>query len=144
MHPLGSTRCERLFDAFSSREPVLTSLENALMAFHRRRAVGVKGLDRLQPPRLTLLALFLGPDDRLPVRRQNQPRPGVSDLDPVAAGFIDIKEKGLLDGVLVRASLDVDAVLQEDIRGTQDVFAAVERVGEMVETAWCAGMIPRI
>src|SRR3984885_9988588 len=164
MHPLGSTRCERLFDAFSSREPVPTrlrqgfaeplahsapealakaaSLENALMAFHRRRAVGVKGLDRLQPPRLPLLALLLGPDDRLPVRRQDQPRPGIGDLDPVAAGLINIEEKSLLDGVLVRTSLDVDPVLQEDIRGTQDVFAAVERVGEMMEAAGRAGMIP--
>src|ERR1700688_3236144 len=79
--PLRSTRCERS------------------MPLHRRSTVGVKGLDRLQPPRLTFLALFLGPDDRLPVRRQNQPCAGVGDLDPVAAGFINVEEKSLLDGV---------------------------------------------
>src|SRR5580704_15045623 len=36
-------------------------------AGNRRCAVGVEGLDRLQPPGLALLALLLGPDDRLPV-----------------------------------------------------------------------------
>src|SRR5690349_3732747 len=33
----------------------------------RRRAVGVEALDRPQAPGLALLALLLGPDDRLPV-----------------------------------------------------------------------------
>src|SRR6202161_4519967 len=114
------------------------------MTLNRRGTVGMEGLDGFQPPRLPLLALLLGPDDRLPVGRQNQPRSGIGDLDPVTAGFIDIEEKSLLDGVLVRAGLDVDPVLQENIRGTQDVFAAVERIGEMVETAGWAGMVPRI
>src|SRR6202522_3958134 len=73
--PLRSTRCERS------------------MTLHRRRAVGMEGLNRFQPPRLSFLAVFLGPDNRLPVRRQNQPRPGIGDLDPVAAGLINIEEK---------------------------------------------------
>src|SRR6202790_4508913 len=71
-----------------------------------RCAMGVKGLDRLQPPRLSLLAFLFGPDDRLPVRRQNEPGAGVGDFDAVAAGLVDIEEEGLLDRVLVRAGLD--------------------------------------
>src|SRR6185369_17910288 len=77
---------------------------------HRRRSMGVERLDRLQPPGLAFLALFLGPDDRLPVGREDQASAGVSNFDAVAAGLIDVKEKGLLDRVLVRAGLDVDAV----------------------------------
>src|SRR5882672_9243654 len=93
---------------------------------HRRRAVGMKRLDRLQPPRLALPALLLGPDDRLPVRRENETGAGVGDLDPVATGFVHIEEERLLNGVLVRAGLDVDAVFQENVGGAQDVLAAVE------------------
>jgi hypothetical protein len=47
--------------------------------------VSTKGLDGLQSPSLPLLALLLDLDDRLPVRRQDQPRARVGDLDPVAA-----------------------------------------------------------
>src|SRR5690349_22103132 len=106
--------------------------------------MGVKRLDRFQAPRLSLLALLFGPDDRLPVRRQNETGPGIGDLDPVAARFVYIEKKGLLDGVLVRAGFDEDAVLQKDIGGTQHVFAAVERIGDVMETARRAGMILRI
>jgi len=84
---------------------------------HRRRAVGMERLDRLQPPRLALLALFLGPDDRLPVGRENEAGAGVGDLDAVAAGLVDVEEERLLDRVLVRAGLDVDAVFEKDIGG---------------------------
>ena len=77
--------------------------------------MGMKRLDGLQPPRLALLAFLLGPHDRLPVRGENEPGAGVGDLDPVAARLVDVKEKCLLDGVLVRAGLDVDAVLKEDV-----------------------------
>src|SRR5882724_8084623 len=90
---------------------------------HRPCPMRVKRLDRLQPPGLALLAFFLGPDDRLPVRRQNETRPGVGDFDAVAAGLPDIEEEGLLDRVLVRASLDVNAVLEKDIGGAQDFLA---------------------
>src|ERR1700689_4898611 len=114
------------------------------MTLNRRGTVGMEGLDGFQTPRLPLLALLLGPDDRLPVRRQNQPRTGIGDLDPVTAGLVNIKKKCLLDRVLVRTGLDVDGVLQKDIGGTQDVFAAVERIGEMVEAAGRSGMIARI
>src|ERR1700753_1789118 len=67
------------------------------LARTRRRPVGVKRLDRLQAPGLALLALLLGPDDRLPVGRQDQPRAGVGDLDAVAAGLVDIEEESLVD-----------------------------------------------
>src|SRR3954466_10436962 len=52
---------------------------------HRWRAVGMKRLDRLQPPGLAFLALFLRPDDRLPVGREDEAGAGVGDLDAVAA-----------------------------------------------------------
>src|SRR5690348_6374951 len=114
------------------------------LACNRRGAVGVEGLDRLQPPGLALLALFLGPDDRLPVGRQDQPRAGVGDRDAVATGLPDIKEEGLLDRMLVRAGLDVDAVLEEDIGGAQDLLAAVDGIGDVMEASLLAVMIPRV
>src|ERR1700730_14828028 len=101
----------------------------------------MKRLDRLQPPRLALLALLLGPHDRLPVGREDETGTGISDLDAVAAGLVDVKKKCLLDGVLVRAGLDMDAVLEKDIRGTQNLLAAVERVGDMMEAAGRIGVI---
>ena len=97
--------------------------------------MGMKRLDGLQSPRLALLALFFGPHDRLPVGREDETGAGVGDFDAVAAGLVDVEEKRLLDGMLVRAGLDIDAVLQEDIGGAQHVLAAVERVGDVVETA---------
>src|SRR6202022_4921944 len=97
--------------------------------------MGMKRLDRLQSPRLAFLALLLGPHDRLPVGREDQARAGIGDLHPIAAGLVDVKKKCLLDGVLVRAGLDMDAVLEKDIRGTQNLLAAVERVGDMMEAA---------
>jgi polar amino acid transport system substrate-binding protein len=117
---------------------------SGMLCLDRRRAVGVEGLDRLQAPGLTLLALGLSPDDRLPVRRQHQPRAGIGDLNAVAAGLINIKEECLLHGVLVRAGLDIDAVLQENIRRAQDFFAAVERIGHVVEAPLGARVIARI
>src|SRR6185369_3519689 len=96
------------------------------------------------PPRLALLPLFLGPDDRLPVGRQDQAGAGVGDLDTVAAGLVDIKEERLLDRVLVRAGLDMDAVFQKDIGGAQNLLAAVERVGDVVEAARSTVMITGI
>src|SRR3954468_22573980 len=98
-------------------------------------------LDRLQSPGLALLALFLGPDDRLPVRRQNETCAGVGDFDAVAAGLVDVEKEGLLDRVLVRTGLDVNAVFEKDIGGAQDFLAAVERVGDVVEAAFFSEVI---
>src|ERR1700722_14163114 len=115
-----------------------------LSASNRRGAMGMKRLDGPQAPCLTLLALVLGPHDRLPVRRQNEARAGIGDIDPVAARFVDIEEESLLDRVLVRAGLDEDAVLEENVGSAQHVLAAVERVGDVMETARRVGMILRI
>src|ERR1700690_4060081 len=81
---------------------------------NRRRPAGMKRIDRLQPPRLAFVAPLLGPHDRLPVRRQNETGAGIGNLHPIAAGLVDVEEKCLLDGVLVRTGFDVDAVLQKD------------------------------
>src|ERR1700758_929455 len=124
----------------SSSEPPGTSD----LSRNRRRAVGVEGLDRLQAPGLALFALFLGPDDRLPVRCQDQPCAGVRHLDAVAAGLIDVEEEGLLDRVLVRPGFDMDTVLQKDIGGAQDLLAAVERIGDVVKAPLLAVMVTRI
>ena len=49
--------------------------------------------------------------------------------------LVDVEEEGLLDRVLVRPGLDEDAVLEEDVGRVQDLLAAVERVGDVVEAA---------
>src|SRR5689334_15380005 len=100
--------------------------------------MGVKRLDRLQAPGLALPTLFLGPDDRLPVRRQDQTRDGVRDLDAVAAGLPDVEEEGLLDRMLVRSGLDMDAVLEKNVGGAQDLLATVDGVGDVMEAAFPA------
>src|ERR1700730_8018591 len=107
----------------------------------RRRAMGMKRLDRLPPPRLALLAFLLGPHDRLPVRREDQAGAGVGDFDPVAAGVADIEEEGLLERVLGRAGFDIDPVLEKNVGGAQNLFAAVERVGDVVKAAHLAEMV---
>ena len=108
---------------------------------HRRGAVGVEGLDRLQPPGLALLAVGLGPDHRLPVGREDQPGAGIGQFDPVARRLPDIEEERALDRVLVRAGLDMDAVLQEDVGGAQDVLALVGGIGDMVQPAMAAAAL---
>src|SRR5262245_8519788 len=80
-----------------------------------RRPVGVKALDRLEPPRLPFLAFRLRPHDRLPVGRENQARARAVELDAIAARFVNVQEERLLDGVLVRSGLDVHAVLEADV-----------------------------
>src|SRR5688572_23980326 len=94
-----------------------------------RGAMGVKALDGLQPPGLALLALILGPGDGLPVWREDESRARIGDLDAVAGRLVDIKEEGLLDGVLVRAGLDEHAVLQEDVGGLEHMLALVNGIG---------------
>src|SRR4030095_11058642 len=59
-----------------------------------RPALRMKRLHRLQPPAVAFLASFLGPHDRLPVRRENQAGAGVGDFDAVAAGLPDVEEEG--------------------------------------------------
>ena len=104
----------------------------------------MEGLDSLESPRLALLSFGLGPADRLPVGSQDQARAGVGDLDAVASRFVNVQEKRLLDGVLVRTGLDLDAVLQEDVGGEQDLLAAVDGVGDVMEAALGAGRVAGI
>src|SRR5581483_5669288 len=99
------------------------------LAFERRRAMRMEALDRLEAPGLSLFALGFAPADRLPIRREDQPRAGIGDLDAVAARLIDIEEEGLLHRMFVRAGLDEDSGFEENVGGAQDFLAAVEREG---------------
>src|SRR2546421_11547672 len=103
--------------------------------------MGMERGDRLQAPGLALLALRLRPHDRLPVRSEDQSRAGVGDFHPVAARLVNVEEERLLDRMLVRAGLDEDAVLEENVGGAQHLFAAVERVSDVVEAALGAAMV---
>ncbi|ELP64745.1 hypothetical protein STRTUCAR8_09605, partial [Streptomyces turgidiscabies Car8] len=77
------------------------------LSVERGRAVRVEGLDGLQAPRLPLGALGLRPGDQRPVGGEYQAGERVAQFDAVAARFVDVEEERLLDGVLVRAGLDV-------------------------------------
>ena len=80
-------------------------------------------VDRLESPRLALLSLRLGPENRLPVGCQHQPGAGIGDLDAIAARLVHVEEERLLDRVLVRPGLDVNTALQEDVGRAQDLLA---------------------
>src|SRR5262249_7392239 len=67
-----------------SRGPLLAPRPQVLL--DRRSTMGVEAVDGLEPPRLALLALALGPHDGLPIGCQQQARAGVGHLDAVAAG----------------------------------------------------------
>jgi hypothetical protein len=56
--------------------------------------------------------------------------------DAVAAGLVDVEEKCVLDGVHVWASFDVNAALQEDVRRSQNVLSAVERLGHAMNSEY--------
>ncbi len=92
-------------------------------------------------PRPGLFSLRLRPGNRLPIRRKDQARAGIGDLDPVARRLVDIKKERLLDSVLVRAGFDSDAVFQENIRRLQDLLALIDDVGHMVKPPAGAGMV---
>lgn len=69
-----------------------------------------------QAPCLPTLALGFGPDNRLPIRRQNEACPWATDLDTVAAWLHNVEEDGLLNGMLVWAVLDTVPELNGNIR----------------------------
>src|SRR5436190_9848489 len=119
----------RAMGGLTAQDSVTVSLAGP--ARERWRAVGVKALDRLQAPGLTLPALLLGPDDGLPVRCQDQASTGVGHLDAVAAGLVDVEKEGLLDRVLVRSRFDEHAVLEEAVGRAQAVLTAVERESDV-------------
>src|SRR5262245_23803420 len=103
----------------------------------------VERLDGLESPRLSLLPLGLIPDDRLPIRREHQTRTGVIEFDAIAAGLVDIEKERLLDGVLVRSSLDVNAVLETDVRGTKDLVFRIHRPRRVMEAAMRSVVVVR-
>src|SRR5215475_3174736 len=109
-----------------------------------RSSVGVERLDCLEPPRLTLGALGLGPRNRLPVRREYQPGHRIGQLDPVPAWLVQVQEERLLDGVLVRAGLDEHAAVQRDVGGAQDLLAGVGGERDVVQPPAGAGPVVRI
>src|SRR5271165_2566619 len=136
----------RLFslDATSDPAPVparMTWLGAALgmrLARKRWRSEGMEAFDRFQTPGLALPAFCLRPANGLPVRCQDQSCAGIGDLDAMPTGFEDVEKERLLDCVLVWPRLDGDAGFQENVSGTQDVLAAVQRVGDVVEAPFHA------
>ena len=107
----------------------------------RRGPVGVERRDRGEPPGLPLRAFGLRPADRAPVRREDQPRAGVAQLDPVPARLVDVEEERLLDGVLVRPGLDEHPAVQADVRGAQDVLAGVGGERDVVQPPAAPGPV---
>src|ERR1700684_2434686 len=93
-------------------------------SLRRRSAMRMARRDRGQAPRLAPGSLGLGPGDGLPVGREDQPRTGIAQFDPVPAWLVDVQEEGLLDGVLMRAGLDEDALFEADVRGPQECLPA--------------------
>ena len=67
--------------------------------------------------------------------------PALVDLDAIAAGFVDIQEECLLDGMFVRARFDVHAALEEDVGRPKHLLSGIDRVGQMVKAAARAVMI---
>lgn len=100
----------------------------------------VERVDGFEAPGLTALALGFGPDDRFPIGREDQSRPGIGELDAVTGRLPDIKKERALDGMLVRTGLDMDAILEENVGRPQDVLARIGGVGDMVEAAVSATM----
>src|SRR5205807_731168 len=110
----------------------------------RGGAVGVEGRDCFQAPGLAFRAFGLGPGDGAPVWCQDQAGDRITQLDPVAAGLVDVQEKRLLDGVLVRAGLDEHALVQADVSGPDYVIAGVRREGDVVQPSVAAGPVLRV
>ena len=67
--------------------------------------------------------------------------PALRELDAVAARLPDVQEERLVDRVLVRARLDVDAVLEEDVGGLEDVLAGVGGEGDVVQAVAVLGPV---
>ena len=95
----------------------------------------MEGFDRFEPPGLPLLTLGLRPSDGFPIRRKDQARAGVCNLDTIAGGFPYVEEERALYGVFVRARFYVDTDFKEDVSRPQDVFALIGGVGNVVESA---------
>src|ERR1700730_18451626 len=111
---------------------------------HWRRPVSVERFNRLESPRLSLLALFFRPDNWLPVRSEDQARARIRDFHAVAAGFVDIQKESLLHRMLVRTGFDEDSVLKKNIGGAQNVLAAIDGVSDVMEAPSRTRMVARV
>ena len=105
-----------------------------------RGAVGVEGLDRLDPPGLAAGALGLGPHDRL-VRRVVDEVGAGRHLDAVAARLVHVQEHPLRDRVLGRRGLDRDVGVEEQVGGAQQLLAGVDEPREVVQATAAAGVV---
>ena len=94
----------------------------------------MEALHRLQTPGLSLLAFFKRPHDWFVIGSQDQSGSAVRNFYAVAARFVEVEKKGLLDRVLMGTGFDMDAVLQGDIGGYEHFFTAIDRVGNMVKS----------
>jgi hypothetical protein len=88
---------------------------------HTGAFMGMKRPD-LFSPSMAVLALFLGPQNRLPVGLENEAGAGVSDLDAVAARLIDVKEKVCLPAL--KAPLLPDSAATSRFRETAPAASA--------------------
>src|SRR5207344_1728206 len=62
----------------------------------------------------------------------------------ISAGLVYIKKEGLLDRMFVRPGLDIDAILEKDVGGAQNVFARIKREGYVVQASFGARVIARV
>src|SRR5699024_650027 len=73
------------------------------------------------------------------VRIQNQPCPGVGELDAVTARLPNVEEEGLVDRMFIGTIFDVDALFVKVVCSFENVFACVRGEGQMVEAAALTG-----
>jgi|GEM_PF-6882367 len=94
-----------------------------------------------QAPCLPTLAFGFGPDNRLPIRCQDQACSWATDLDTMAAWLHNVEEDSLLNGMLVWAVLDTVPELNGNIRSAEDFLTSVYRVADMVEASPCTCLV---
>src|SRR5581483_8928987 len=109
-----------------------------------RSTFGMEGPDRLQSPRLAFFAFGFRPGDRLPVRRKDQPCAGAGYLDSVPTRLVYVEKKCLLDRVLVRSRLDIDAILEKYVGSAQHILACVQGKRHVMQAPVGARIVARI
>src|SRR5699024_7613220 len=112
-----------------------------LLILNIRSAVGMKRWHCLHSPSLTLGAFRVGPVDHWLVRIQNQPCPGVGELDAVAARLPNVVEEGLVDRMVLGTISGVAALFEKVVCSFESVFACVRGEGQMVEAAALTGPV---
>ena len=102
----------------------------------------MKRLHCLQAPRLPFRAVGFRPDDRLPIRIEDQIA-AARQFHSISARLIKIQKECLSDVVLVRPGFNGHARFDQKIGGAKDFFPAVGKVGKVMKAAPSAAMIPR-